>query len=88
MRIISAATMINIFSQIFVDIETLLYRRDENDKRQNCRDYRQVSNHAYVPPFQMCNLGVREARDSPSTPPSHNPAFKIDSNHDSDDLGI
>lgn len=34
------------------------------------------------------NLGVREARDSPSTPPSHNPAFKIDSNHDSDDLGI
>lgn len=30
-------------------------------------------------------LGVREARESPSTPPSHNPAFKIDSNHD--DLG-
>lgn len=32
-------------------------------------------------------LGVREARDSPSTPPSHNPAYKIDSSHDSDDLG-
>jgi hypothetical protein len=33
--------------------------------------------------------GAREdaSRDSPSTPPCHNPAFKIDLNHEKDDIG-
>lgn len=32
-------------------------------------------------------IGIQEARESPTTPPSHNPVYKIEPNQDSDDLG-
>ncbi|XP_055681395.1 putative protein kinase C delta type homolog isoform X5 [Lutzomyia longipalpis] len=45
-----------------------------------------VNQKLIVEALASVRRGVHEARDSPSTPPSHNPAFKIDSTHDSDDL--
>lgn len=32
-------------------------------------------------------IGIQGAQDSPSTPPSHNPVFRIEPNQDNDDLG-
>ncbi|KAG4074781.1 hypothetical protein HA402_006420 [Bradysia odoriphaga] len=41
-----------------------------------------VNQKLIVEALSSVRRGVRETRESPSTPPSHNPAFKIDSNHD------
>ncbi|XP_055383057.1 putative protein kinase C delta type homolog isoform X2 [Condylostylus longicornis] len=44
-----------------------------------------VNQKLIVEALSSVRKGPHDARDSPSTPPSHNPAFKIDSNYDIDD---
>lgn len=52
------------------------------------RNFNETKLCLFVQKKDVTHSGFQEVCDPPNTPPSHNPVFDIESNHDTEDLGI